>query len=527
MYDRLPSEPPADDVIIPSETPKSPVLPHEGIIFLQDLEDVPQGRHLGLFSTIILFVARMVGSGIFATSSGIYQDSGRSPFWFFMVWIVAALLSFAGLYVYLELGSLVPRSGGTKPFLEFIYDRPKLLISVIFLMYSVMFGVTILNILVFGEYFCYSVGINPTDFLIRLSGLLFLFLATTIHGISVSHGIRVQNILGALKLGLLAAMIITGVYAVFVPSSISHIDSNLHWDSFFKAPGALTASSFASAVIRATFSFAGWNTVHTVSNEIKDPVRTFKIAGPASLIIVSVTYLWTNLAYLVVIPEKELVSTGRLAGSLLFEKLFGVNVGRRLLTFSIAMSAGGNVFVVLYTISRVNQEAFREGFLPFSRFFASNWPFGSPLRSLLLSCVLSTLVIALSPKGDVYNYVIALEQYPQQLFIAMAAVGVFILRHRYPDVRAPIRSTRIGALLIVLVSSYLLITPFTSRNPNPQGLEEWPSYALVAIICLLIPLFYWLVMFKIGPKTGGYTLMPEETQLSDGLTMKNWVKIYR
>ena len=151
MYDRLPSEPLVDDVIIPSEAPKSPILPNEDVLFLQDLEDVPQGRHLGLFSTIVLFVARMVGSGIFATSSGIFQDSGRSPFWFFMAWIVAALLSFAGLYVYLELGSLVPRSGGTKPFLEFIYNRPKMMVSVVFLMFSVMFGVTILNILVFGE----------------------------------------------------------------------------------------------------------------------------------------------------------------------------------------------------------------------------------------------------------------------------------------------------------------------------------------------------------------------------------------
>lgn len=527
MYERIPNSLSLEDTVVPEEAPKSPIAPISNEVYLQDLEDVPQGRHLGLFSTIVLFVARMVGSGIFATSSGIYQDAGNSPFWFFLVWIIAAVLSFAGLYVYLELGSLVPRSGGTKPFLEFIYDKPPMMISVMFSVISVMFGVTILNILVFGEYFCYSVGIEPTDFLIRLTGLLFLFFATALHGISVSHGVRVQNILGALKLGLLAAMIITGVYAVLIPTSLTHIESNLHWDTFFNVPGKLTASSFSSAVIRATFSFAGWNTVHTVSNEIKDPVRTLKISGPTSLIIVSITYLWTNLAYLVVIPQEELISSGRLAGSLLFEKIFGIGIGRRFLTFSIALSSAGNVFVVLYTISRVNQELFREGYLPFSRFFASNWPFGAPLRSLLLSCFLSALVIVLSPKGDVYNYIVALELYPQQLFIAMAAIGVFILRHRYPEVRAPIRSTRIGAILIVLVATYLLVTPFTSTNPNPKGLELWPSYAFVAIICLLIPLVYWIFMFRIGPKVGGYTILSEEIQLSDGLAIKNWVKVNR
>ena len=48
------------------------------ISYLQDLEDLPQGRHLGLFSTVILFVSRILGSGIFSITSGIYQDCGQS-----------------------------------------------------------------------------------------------------------------------------------------------------------------------------------------------------------------------------------------------------------------------------------------------------------------------------------------------------------------------------------------------------------------------------------------------------------------
>ena len=60
--------------------------------YLQDLEDLPQGRHLGLFSTIVLFVSRILGSGIFSITSGIYQDCGQSVFLFSVHGLLLVLL---------------------------------------------------------------------------------------------------------------------------------------------------------------------------------------------------------------------------------------------------------------------------------------------------------------------------------------------------------------------------------------------------------------------------------------------------
>lgn len=492
---------------------------------LQELDEVPQGRHLGLFSTIVLFVSRIVGSGIFATSSGIYQDVGGSPFLFFLAWILAAVLSFSGLYVYLELGSLVPRSGGTKVFLEFIYERPYMLSCVVFLIYSVMFGFNMLNALVFGEYFLHAIGVKADEFHTRLTGLLCVYTAAAIHGISYTHGVKVQNFIGALKLLLLLIMVLTGIYLVFVPSRISHLESNLHWDEFFKVKTSFSSSTFASAIIKASFSFSGWNSVHTVSNEIKDPIKTFRVAGPVSLILVTLAYMFTNLAYILLIPHDEIENSGQLIGSLLFEKVFGKRIGKQFLTFSVAICAGGNIFVVLYTISRVSQEVFREGFLPFSRFMASNWPFGAPLPTLVLSCTLTTTVI-LAPKGDLYNYIIALEGYPNQLFLGLTALGILIVRKRYPEMKAPIRSSIIGTLFLLLITLYLLISPFTSINPNPKGLENWPSYAVVAILCLSACVLYWILMFKALPYLGGYDLVSKDVVLKDGLVVKKWIRTY-
>ncbi|KAG5421466.1 MUP3 [Candida metapsilosis] len=494
---------------------------------LQTLEDLPQGRHLGLYSTIILFISRILGSGIFSITSGIYIDCGQSPFLFFLAWVIAAIASFGGLYVFLEMGSLVPRSGGAKVFLEFIYTKPTLLATVAFSIYSVMFGFTISNVLVFGEYFIHALGFATSPWRIRITGLIFLYGAALIHGVSVNHGVRVQNIIGALKLALVGIMVVMGLYVVFLPQSVTGLESHLSLDDFWDVKTTTNVSSFSSAVIKASFAFSGWNSVHTVSNEIKDPIKTFKIAGPVSLAIMAVTYGIINLAYLIVIPDEEIVNSSTLVGSILFEKILGKNLGRHFLTFAIAICAGGNIFVVIYTISRVDQEVFREGYLPFSRFMSSNWPFGAPLRILILSCSITTIIILGFHEGDVYSYMVSLEGYPQQIAIALIAMGVFIIRKRYPELHAPIRAGYFGTIAVLLISIYLVIGPFvSSSSPNPRGLETWPNYGLVGLICVLLCILYWAIMFRVLPWWGNYQLMIEETTLSDGLTVKSWEKVH-
>ena len=126
------------------------------------------------------------------------------------------------------------------------------------------------------------------------------------------------------------------------------------------------------------------------------------------------------------IPHDEIINSGQLIGSLLFEKVFGHKVGKQLLTFSVALCAGGNIFVVLYTISRVKRYFVRGSFLV-QGLWLQIGRLEAPLPTLVLSCTLTTLVI-LAPKGDLYNYIIALEGYPNQIFLGLTAIGIFIIR---------------------------------------------------------------------------------------------------
>ncbi len=49
-----------------------------------------------------------------------------------MLWLFGLVLSFCGLLVWLELGTMIPRSGGEKVYLEAMYPRPKNLATVIY-----------------------------------------------------------------------------------------------------------------------------------------------------------------------------------------------------------------------------------------------------------------------------------------------------------------------------------------------------------------------------------------------------------
>ena len=44
-------------------------------------------------------------------------------------------------------------------------------------------------------------------------------------------------------------------------------------------------------------SYSGWQNVNYVLNDVKNPVRTLKIAGPLGLGITSVLYILANISY--------------------------------------------------------------------------------------------------------------------------------------------------------------------------------------------------------------------------------------
>lgn len=148
-------------------------------------------------------------------------------------------------------------------------------------------------------------------------------------------------------------MVFTGLTVLITGKSRSG-PSQLDFPHFFEG-SETNLSLIAMALLKVLYSFAGYGNVNNVMNEVRDPIRTLKSAAPAAMMIVTGTYLLINLAYFSVVPLEEIRNSGQLVAALFFTRVFGDMAGRIILPSMIAISALGNVFVVTYSESRINQ----------------------------------------------------------------------------------------------------------------------------------------------------------------------------
>jgi amino acid transporter len=471
-----------------------------------------------------------MGSGIWATPANVFVSTGGNLTLFFGLWIIAALVAFAGLFCYLELGSIVPKNGGTKVFLEFIYPKPKLLVSVVFSLLTLFFGISLTNAIIFGKYVLYSMGYS-NEFIegskwSNWIGLILILVTMVIHGLSVRLGVILQNGLGVIKLTLVGIMTITGVYVVILPERFTGLESHFKWEYFTKFEtdaNSVSISTLVSGLLQCFFTFGGWNSVHTIASEVKDPNRTFKIAGPLSLLLALINFTLMNIAMLKIIPHEELLNAGPLVGSILFEKILGYRLGRQLVTTSIALSSATNVFVVIYALSRMNQEIFREGYLPYSSHLSRNFN-KIPIFGLLVCSILTIFwLIILPSQGSSFEYIVSLENYPNSMFLSLIAIGIFIIRRRYPNQKAPIRASLVGTFFILIVNLIVMIAPLVSESHSPR-VGFLPPYYITALIMILACVAFWVIKFRLLPWIGGYDLVEDYEIHEDGLSVKKWVK---
>lgn len=58
--------------------------------------------------------------------------------------------------------------------------------------------------------------------------------------------------------------------------------------------------------------FIGYSDANYVLSEVRDPVRTIKLANPIALTFVTVTYLLANVAYFGAISKQDILSSDRI-----------------------------------------------------------------------------------------------------------------------------------------------------------------------------------------------------------------------
>lgn len=238
-----------------------------------------------------------------------------------------------------------------------------------------------------------------------------------------------------------------------------------------------------------------------------------------------------NIAFFAAIPKTEIVSAKTIAAGLLFTKVFGTHSAVRGLNFLIALSAFGNLIAVLLGQSRLMRECGRQGVLPWTKFWVSTRPFGTPAGPYLVKWAATVIMILGPPAGDAFNFVTDLQIYPGSIFNLLMAVGIYVLRYHRSRLNLPrptFKAWNVVLLFNIAVQLYLIIMPWYPPSGGATGgdVSFWyGTYIVVGISILVICALYYLTWIVWWPKLKGHEVRQELVELDDGAQTHVLVKV--
>ncbi|PIL33082.1 transporter [Ganoderma sinense ZZ0214-1] len=503
---------------VSEELPGDGVHGPSGSSLAEAVEAGGMGRHLGVFSCTLLIIGKIIGSGIFSTPSSILGSVG-SVGASLMLWVLGFILSFCGLFIWLEFGTMIPRSGGEKVYLEAVYKKPKYLATVIFAANAILLGFTASGCIVFAQNILVTAGHTADRWVSRGIALGAIGFVTLLHGLTPRLGVWVMNGLGMFKIVILLFIVVTGWAVLAGHTSVE--DPHANFRQLF-AGSSHNSNDYATAMFKVLFSYAGWSNVNNVMNDVKNPIRTLKIAAPLALGVCAVLYILANVSYFAAATKDEIMGSGVTVASLFFRKIFGVKA-QKVLSVFVALSALGvsmNVVTVTFAQARVNQELAKEGIpLPFgSKFWASNWPTGkSPFPGLIVHLIPSVIVLVAPPPAVAYPFILDVEGYPAQIINFFVVIGLFWLRYHKPNVHRPFKVWLPFAAFFLAACVFLIVAPFLKPANGVGDTPPLPYYlyCLVGIAVLATGVLYW-AWWRIVPRWFGYDFVPRKEKLSDG-----------
>lgn len=511
------------------DTPSSITLvsPSNDRHFLQltpNFLSAPSDGRLGTFSAINVILGKTVGVGIYSIPSSIFESVG-SVGASISLWIIGSLISFCGLAVYLDLGTAIPRSGGERVYLERIFKRPRMLATCMFMSYVVLLGFSTPNCIVLGEYVMYALEIEVNRWNVRMVAVGVITLLCIIHARYQKLGLRIINVLGVGKMLILAVVILAGVAGALmgVGSSTSalsrrrlsgtpmdvipdhHLSTAQRNFSNIFAGSSTQPYDYATALLKILYSFRGYSTANQVLSEVRNPIRTLKIAAPVALSLVSLGYILANISYFLVVSKEDFRSSGVVIAGHFFKNIFGEVIGENVLPLFIIISAFGNIAATSFAQARVNQELGKDGLLPFSSWFAKKNQKNSPTPGLLLHWLISVIVIIVPPPGEIYNFLVDIGGYPVSVISVAISLGLLYLQSN-PDEnwQSPFQAKKIYTTVFAASNCLLLVLPWVKpKTAHGDGRFAYYAYPLTALAILCSGVVYWFWWAKIKPAVFG------------------------
>jgi APA family basic amino acid/polyamine antiporter len=400
---------------------------------------------LGYFTTVMMVVGGVIGSGIFR-KPGVMAAQVGSPELLFGVWVLAGVLTLFGALTNAEISSMIPETGGQYvyfdrmygPFVAFLYGWAVFAViqtgsiaavAYVFAEYATQF----VKLWEFSDplaswsvHFPFIGDVSPLkEFGTKTLAAALIILLTIVNYIGVRFGGRVQNIFTIAKVG---AMFLLMVGAFVLPTGGSA--SNFTTNSGVNRPqGFALVAAFALALQGAFWAYDGWNKITYIAGEVREPQRNIPRGLVLGMVIVTVIYLLMNLAYFYVLPI-DLMAKSKLVAADVAEKCF--SGGGRWIAAAVMISTFGTTNAIILTTARVFFSMARRNVFP--SFLGNVHPrFHTPGASLVVQGVWSVLLLFSGTFDTLTDTLI----FVAWVSYAAGAYGVFVLRRKEPDAPRP------------------------------------------------------------------------------------------
>ncbi|CAE6431958.1 unnamed protein product [Rhizoctonia solani] len=479
----------------------------------------PLGYNVGFLNATLVNTSAMIGMGIFSTPSYVLKSVG-SVGALVTLYLVAPIVTWAGLMVYIELASMCghKRSGAEVVYLEQAYPKPKYLASTVFAMTTALLSYTGVSATVFARHILHGFNIENTPLKQKAIALAMLTSAVATCLFSNKWALRINSFSTVFKVGSLILVSSTGLACLLGWTSVPYTGNLSRPFEGTKIEGNPLATSFA----KVNFSFIGWNTILGLMAEVKgrDPIRTVRRAGLASIAITSLLFLATILSFTIVLTKEEITNANEVLGALFFRKVYGDTAATKLFPIFIGLNSFGGI--TLY-YARMLREAGRQGVLPFATFWSRVGRFKTPYGPLLLKWALSVFLVMATPAGDTFAFLVDLSGYPGLVFALATSCGVWVLRDRRNKMGLPehaYKAPNIVVLAYVVKSIALIVMPWIPPKGGLHGGDVdffYAMYCIVALAVMMLCVVYYWIWFRVLPEWCGYEIVEETVTLPGGV----------
>jgi basic amino acid/polyamine antiporter, APA family len=431
---------------------------------------------LGLFTTVMLVVGGVIGSGIFRKPGLMAHELG-SPALVLLVWAAAGAITFIGALTNAEIAAMIPETGGQYvyfermygPFVAFLYGWAVFAviqtgsiaaIAYVFAEYSTQFialpewsgaaATWSFHLWGIGD----IVPLKEAGIKMLAAGLVILL--TGINYLGVKFGGLVQNVFTIAKVTAMGLLVLA---AFLVPHAGQ--PANLVSTSAIHQPhGFLLLGALAAALQAAFWAYDGWNKVSYIAGEIKEPQRNIPRALALGMMMVTAVYLIINAAYAYVLPVDEMAAS-RLVAADVAERCF--RGGGKWIALTVMISTFGAVNATILATARVYFTMAKRGVFP--AFLGRAHPrLHTPGASLIVQGIWSILLL-LSGTFDALTDTLIFVTW---IFYAASAYGVFVLRRREPGTPRPYKVPGYPFLPWVFIIFALLFLGLALANDISQ-----------------------------------------------------------